>query len=113
MRDWRGSIFQVGSHVIYPQRHGSTMWMVEARINEVTEVEKSNGKTVPALKVTPTAATWTHRIASKPVTLTALDRVTLVPPPRTDTAGPDGYCSVCHSFHVAGDDCETETVANP
>lgn len=111
MRDWRGSLLEDGSYVVYPQRHSSHMWMVEARVDEITEVDRGD-KVLPALKVTPLKATWTHRLGSKPVTLTALDRVTVISAVRMDTDVPDGYCSVCHNFHSTNEesDCSPTTI---
>lgn len=35
MTDWRGVEIKVGDTVVYPVRHGSSMWMVEGEIVEL------------------------------------------------------------------------------
>jgi hypothetical protein len=76
------------------------MWMVEGRVEKIIEkYVLDTDRVVPALKVQPIGATWTHRISSKRVTLTALDRVSVVHPPPTDQPVAGTYCSVCHQFH--------------
>lgn len=98
MRDWRGNPVSVGSVIVYPQRHSSHMWMVEARVEEITEKDQRD-RIVPALKVKPINATWTHRIAERTVTLTSLDRVTVVVPRPEDQPLKDVKCKVCHQLH--------------
>lgn len=99
MRDWRGNLIDVGSYIVYPQRQGSSMWMVEARVDEITEREDSMSRVVPILKVSPVGATWTHTVGVKKTTLTKLDRVTVVAPPPKQTVV--DYCTMCHDFHGA------------
>lgn len=99
MRDWRGNRIEIGSLIVYPQRQSSHMWMVEAKVTEITEKLEWSGRIIPALKVMPINATWTHRIAEKPVTLTVLDRVTVVSSPPSEVHH-EGMCAVCHKLHL-------------
>lgn len=32
MKDWRGTVIEVGSHVVYPGRHSSSMWVTEGEV---------------------------------------------------------------------------------
>lgn len=102
MRDWRGTLIFPGTYIVYPVRQSSLMWMVEARVEELAETEDPFGKVTPVLKVKPLNSTWTRSSTSnKIVTLTVLDRVTVINPPVVDSHVPDGYCAICHDFHFA------------
>ena len=48
MKDWLGIEIKVGSHVVYPARHGSRLWMVLGRVEELHEQE--SGVTLTRLK---------------------------------------------------------------
>lgn len=101
IRDWRGALITEGSLIVYPARHGSSMWVVEAQVLKIIDKhELHTGRVIPALRVRPVGATWTHRITMKKVTLTALDRVTVVHPAPGDSPVAQGYCSTCHAFHT-------------
>lgn len=100
LRDWRGAPINEGSLIVYPARHGSSMWVVEAEVLKIIEKQVDSDRVIPALRVRPIGATWTHRIAMKKVTLTALDRVTVVHPAPGDSPIAQGYCSTCQKFHT-------------
>lgn len=109
MRDWRGVLVEKGSTIVYPQRRSSSLWMVEATVIAVTEREK-DGRTVPALKVLPITTTWTHyNVEQREVTLTALDRVSVVQPRKDDRAIAEvmhRYCPICNNRHEDDQGCE-------
>ncbi len=106
IRDWRGQPLEAGAIIVYPQRRGSRMWMVEAKVLEVTEkYEAYHDRVVPALKVQPVNATWTHTLAPKKVMLTVLDRVTVVEKVQDDAAPQEWRCSICHAFHIKAEPC--------
>lgn len=99
MRDWRGTVVEVGTVIVYPQRHGSALWVVEAQVDEIGERELDDGKVIPFIRATAMDATWTHRIAARKVILTALDRVTVVRPRVGSGTQQEPYCGLCHQFH--------------
>lgn len=71
MNDWRGREITVGCTIIYPCRVSSSVWLNEAVVEEV----HSN-----KLIVAPTRSTHRWRASTgRSVTLTALERVTVVP----------------------------------
>ena len=82
MKDWRGNVIEPGSLIVYPGRHSSHMWMVEAEVLELTQVvspyDYYNTKPIPALRVQPLRQGTYSRPNKKPVTLTALERITVV-----------------------------------
>ena len=85
LKDWRGNDIEPGSLIVYPGRHSSSMWMVEAEVLEWVEITSpySTWETpVPALRVQPLRqgryGQSESRVDKKPVTLTALERVTVV-----------------------------------
>lgn len=97
--DWRGVPIEIGSIIIYSTRHGSTLDIHEARVLEINPREpKSNEKDWMAredsalgkhmkkflfnLKVQPIRTDndveWGRVTTYSPVTLTKVDRVTVV-----------------------------------
>jgi hypothetical protein len=78
VNDWRGTPIKKGSIIVYPGRQSSAMWMVEAEVLEVTTVEHWN-TSIPALLVQPLRAGFFGRTNKKPVRITAIERVTVLP----------------------------------
>lgn len=77
MIDWRGTVIEPGSIVVYPGRHSSSMWMVEAEVLEIFQ-DWHWDRFVWALKVQPIRQGVRMRTDGKPVKITALERVTVV-----------------------------------
>lgn len=71
MKDWRGVEIVVGSTIVYPGRHSSSMWMCEATVLNITERKGWHG-TVPVIVAQPV------RGKARKVVLTCIDRVTVV-----------------------------------
>jgi hypothetical protein len=80
MLDWRGTPIVKDAIVIYPGRQSSSMWMVEAIVLDVTTKEHWYD-VIPALVVQPIKTGRFHHRVLKPVTLTALERVTVIQSP--------------------------------
>lgn len=76
LKDWRGTPIVVGSTVVYPGRGGSAMWLNEATVLEVGEVDVYHLR-VPRLKVQQTNTTG-YSLNTGPSYLRAIDRVTVV-----------------------------------
>lgn len=83
MHDWRGASIVPGATIVYPVRHASSMWMVEAKVLSIVETNHWGIK-VKGLKVQPIRQGTYGRTNMKPVTLTALERVTVIPETRTE-----------------------------
>lgn len=88
MNDWRGTPFEVGCTVVYPQASGSHLGVLEAIVLEITEQPKNSwqpdGDKIPVLVVQRTKETSygpTPRLpyTNKSSRLTAIQRVTVVP----------------------------------
>lgn len=84
MFDWRGNEIVVGSIVVYPGRQSSSMWMIEAEVLAIVEVDHW-GITQIGLRVQPLRQGTFSRTNMKPKTLTALERVTVIPQCIEDT----------------------------
>lgn len=77
MNDWRGTPIEPGSLIVYPGRHSSSMWMVEAEVLEILQ-DWHWDRFVWALKVQPLRQGTYGRTNMKPVKITALERVTVI-----------------------------------
>lgn len=77
MQDWRGMDIVPGSIVVYPGRHGSHQWMMEAEVLEIVQIWEW-GAFKWALRVQPMRQGSYGRTNMRPVKLTALERVTVV-----------------------------------
>lgn len=72
MKDWRGTTITVGCHVLYVSRHGSAVWLNEARVTDT-----QNGKLqVTALRSNGWRRDYKRSVTD--VTLTALENVTVI-----------------------------------
>lgn len=78
MKDWRGIKIEPGSLIVYPGRAGAHHWMMEARVIELIEIDHWGVKQ-PGLLVQPLRQGTYGRTNMKPVRLTALERVTVIP----------------------------------
>lgn len=85
MNDWRGTPITKGAIIVYPGRQSSHMWMVEAEVIDVITIEQWN-KEIPALLVQPLRAGFLGATKKKPVKITAIERVTVIPECLTDEA---------------------------
>jgi hypothetical protein len=74
--DFRGTEIKVGSGVVYAQRKGSSLWMEEGTVVELTTQEGWHGGPYPAIKVRKIKedGSMSERISK----LSRLDRVTVV-----------------------------------
>ncbi len=77
MKDWRGTSIVPGSIIVYPGRHRSHMWMMEAEVLEIVQIWEWN-QFKWALRVQPLRQGTYGRTNMKPVRITALERVTVV-----------------------------------
>ncbi len=92
MKDWRGKTVEVGSTVVYPVSHGASHILVEAKVMEVgfdSDNETRGWLRVERLHESEIVG-WTKEnrqvdftptrkpVDAKVVTLTSLDRVTVV-----------------------------------
>lgn len=79
MNDWRGTPIVKGSLIVYPGRQSSHMWMMEAEVLDVVTVQHWNIE-IPALLVQPLrTGGYSSRVNKKPVRITAIERVTVIP----------------------------------
>lgn len=79
MNDWRGTPIVKGSLIVYPGRQSSSMWMMEAEVLEVITMQHWNIE-IPALLVQPLRrGGYANRVNKKPVKITAIERVTVIP----------------------------------
>jgi hypothetical protein len=82
MLDWRGTPIEPGCLIVYPGRHSSSMWMMEAEVLEITSAPNPYDFTWSqdkvALRVQPLRQGRYDRVNKKPVKLTALERVTVI-----------------------------------
>lgn len=84
LRDWRGTPIEIGSTIVYPGRHGSSMWMVEGKVRNIVMINfyaiHTGAKPDYHLIVVPTSqsAYWGSRDDRKAVTIFRTDRVTVV-----------------------------------
>jgi len=78
INDWRGTPIVPGAIVVYPGRQGSHQWMIEA---EVLGFENRDhwGTEQLVLRVQPLRKGAYGRTNMRPVILTALERVTVIP----------------------------------
>ena len=80
MNDWRGNPIVPGSIIVYPGRQGSHHWMMEAEVIEFVQIEHwASNNFAWGLLVQPMRQGTYGRTNMKPVKLTALERVTVVP----------------------------------
>lgn len=77
MVDWRGTPIVPGAIIVYPGRQGSHHWMMEAEVLELLTVSHWD-REIPAILVQPLRQ-GSLRTSMKPVRLTALERVTVIP----------------------------------
>jgi hypothetical protein len=77
MMDWRGTKIEEGVTIVYPGRQSSSMWMIEAIVLEVTTQQHWNLE-IPALRVQPIKTGRFGDRSLRPVTITALERVTVI-----------------------------------
>lgn len=84
-KDWRGTPIREGCTIVYPGRNGGLLWMTEAIVEEIEEVDLLFGISKPVLKVRRTLTTKNDSKSGRLTTITALDRVTVVASP----AAPD------------------------
>lgn len=73
MKDWRGRDVVPGSVIVYPGRQGSSMWLMEAVVDRVDEVDGGY-----SLNVTLTGCTGYRGVSGRRVTVTRTDKVTVV-----------------------------------
>ena len=78
MNDWRGTPIARGSIIVYPGRQSSSMWMVEAEVLDIISIQQWNEE-IPALLVQPLRAGFLGPTKKKPVKITAIERVTVIP----------------------------------
>jgi hypothetical protein len=84
MIDWRGTEIKPGSIIVYPGRQSSSMWMVEAEVMEIITVSPLySWQPTEALRVQPLRQGG-MRVNKKPVTITAIERVTVLPQCKRD-----------------------------
>lgn len=80
IKDWRGVEIHVGDHVVYPSRHSSSMWMVEAEVIELIpgnlDPEHYYDRVPHGLKVRRLRESLPGKIQPKEVRVQA-DRVTV------------------------------------
>lgn len=77
MKDWRGTDITIGSTIVYPGRHSSSLWMTEAIVLNITERKTWQGA-VPVLIVLPIQSTGYAPAKPRKVVLTALERITVL-----------------------------------
>lgn len=84
MKDWRGTEVNVGDRVVYPGRHSSSMWMVEAEVVELVpgnpDAESYWDRTPHSLKVKRLAESgYGGKDVDPKVVPVKLDSVTVIP----------------------------------
>lgn len=78
LQDWRGTPIGVGSVIVYPGRHGNSMWLTEGKVTEIRVRERQWGGGVQTvLKVRRTRGN-SYREAAGVATLERIDRVTVI-----------------------------------
>lgn len=81
LHDWLGNTIEQGAFIVYPSRQGSSLWMVYAEVLEVKTVHDEWSKVDSwILRAQPLKHTFYFgQSTDKPVTIKAIDRVTVVP----------------------------------
>ena len=84
-KDWRGTPLHIGSTIVYPSRHSSSVWMTEAIIEEVHMVHERVTKLV--VRRSRMTRRWATEIVRPVVTLfNVMDVTVLAPPLRSQKA---------------------------
>ncbi len=80
LKDWRGTPMEPGSIIVYPGRHSSSMWMVEAEILQIIQEPEYSwgGQLVWKVQVQPLRQGTYSRESKTPVKLKALERITVL-----------------------------------
>ncbi len=84
MKDWRGTLIERGSIIVYPGRHSSSLWMTEGRVIDITSQKPSwsGSRSIPVLLVQPLRNRGgINGAPCRKVRLTSIDRVTVVSSP--------------------------------
>lgn len=76
LTDWRGTPIDKGCTLVYPGRSSGDLWMTEATVEDIIEVDVGHGIMKPALRVRRTKAM--RGTINNTRILTAVDRVTVV-----------------------------------
>ena len=85
-KDWRGKEIKVGCSILYPVVHSTTVELVEAVVEEITDIEYKtnfgNKKRTFELKVVPYGRLLSGRTTwerdKKPKKIIAVERVTVI-----------------------------------
>lgn len=78
--DFLGNEIKVGDFVIYPVRHGSSLWMSTAEVVKIRDLKyRWSASTKKALVVLRRSIDYRGVTKEKTVTLVCLDRVAVVP----------------------------------
>lgn len=97
-KDWRGTPLHVGSTIVYPSRHSSSVWMTEATIEMIYMVHDKVTKLV--VRRTRMTRRWATEIVRPLVTLHNVMDVTVMAPPLRSRVGHRDWSNVRSGMKV-------------